>query len=237
MNRSNPDGGADVEDNTYQNAAQGNAYFLNNVPSLLGPDNPSAPDDSYSGGLFELDIAPNTPGGNYFGTATLGLYGGQHRRRCELRQHWKLLHLNRFRDRGNAGARRLRASHNWGLVFWAARRALTKARQISALTLETGATLRSMKNDKREADQTYSAVSRRKRGTGPDSAGQSGDTQGLSRVEEAGPEGVEELLEEGQSMEAEAIGGVQDAPDADVAEVHTRQVPADDVPLEYQQPD
>jgi hypothetical protein len=44
---------------------------------------------------------------------------------------------------------------------------------------------------------------------------------------------VEELLEEGQSFEAEAIGGVQDAPEPDVAEVHTKQFPEDDVPSEY----
>jgi hypothetical protein len=65
------------------------------------------------------------------------------------------------------------------------------------------------------------------------SAGQSGDIQGLSDVAEAGSESVEELLEEGQSFEAEAIGGVEDAPEPDVAEVHTKQVPEDDVPGEY----
>jgi hypothetical protein len=68
---------------------------------------------------------------------------------------------------------------------------------------------------------------------GPGSAGQSGDTQGLSDVAEAGSESVEELVEEGQSFEAEVIGGVEDAPDADVAEVHTKEVPEDDVPSEY----
>jgi hypothetical protein len=87
----------------------------------------------------------------------------------------------------------------------------------------------------REDDQRVrsydSAPARNEGGTG--SAGQSGDTQGLSDVAEAGSESVEELLEEGQSFEAEAIGGVEDAPDADVAEVHTKQVAEDDVPLEY----
>jgi hypothetical protein len=77
----------------------------------------------------------------------------------------------------------------------------------------------------------------RERGTGPDSAGQSGDTQGLSDVAEAGPESVLELVEDGQSFEAEAISGVEEAPDADVSEVHARQVPEDDVPLEYQDGD
>ena len=72
---------------------------------------------------------------------------------------------------------------------------------------------------------------------GPDSGGQSGDTQGLSDVAEAGSESVEELVEEGQAFEAEVISGVENAPDPDVAEVHTRQVPEDDVPLEYQERD
>jgi hypothetical protein len=81
--------------------------------------------------------------------------------------------------------------------------------------------------------RTYTTVSTREKGGGTGSAGQSGDTQGLSDLAEAGPASVEELAEEGQSFEAEAIGGVEDAPDADMAEVHTRQVPEDDVPSEY----
>jgi hypothetical protein len=89
-----------------------------------------------------------------------------------------------------------------------------------------------MKKQEGEGIPTYSSVPARQKGLGPDSAGQSGDTQGLSDVEE-GSESVEELLEEGQSFEAEAIGGVENAPDPDVAEVHTRQVPEDDVPSEY----
>ena len=68
-------------------------------------------------------------------------------------------------------------------------------------------------------------------GTG--SAGQSGDTQGLSDLAQAASESVEELIEEGQSFEAEAISGVEDAPEPDVAEVHTKQVREDDVPSEY----
>jgi hypothetical protein len=55
----------------------------------------------------------------------------------------------------------------------------------------------------------------------------------LSDVAEAGTESVEELVEEGQSFEAEVISGVEDAPDPDLAEVHTKQVPEDDVPSEY----
>lgn len=71
------------------------------------------------------------------------------------------------------------------------------------------------------------------RGLGSEAGGQSGDTTGLSRDEVAGPESVEELVEEGQAFEAGVISGVEDAPDADQGEIRTRQVPEDDVPQEY----
>ena len=94
-----------------------------------------------------------------------------------------------------------------------------------------------MKKQDDEGIQTYSIVSIREKGVGPGSAGQSGDTQGLSDVAEAGTESVEELVEEGQSFEAEVISGVEDAADPDVAEVHTKEVPEDDVPSEYLEKD
>jgi hypothetical protein len=68
---------------------------------------------------------------------------------------------------------------------------------------------------------------------GPDSAGQSGDLQQLSDVADADSESVEELLEEGNSFEAAAVAGVENAKDPDVSEVKTRQVKMDDVPGEY----
>ncbi|MFY9645758.1 MAG: hypothetical protein WAK29_11310 [Terriglobales bacterium] len=68
---------------------------------------------------------------------------------------------------------------------------------------------------------------------GPDSAGQSGDLQGLSDVADADSESVKELVEEGNAFEAEAIDGVENVKDADVSEVRTREVPEDDVPEEY----
>jgi len=94
-----------------------------------------------------------------------------------------------------------------------------------------------MKQQPDAATRTYAIVPAEERANPADSAGQSGDTQGLSDVAEADSESVAELLEEGQSFEAEAIGGVEDAPGADVAEVHTRQVSEDDVPLEYLEAD
>jgi hypothetical protein len=75
------------------------------------------------------------------------------------------------------------------------------------------------------------------RGLGPESAGQSGDVQGLSEIADADSESVEELVEEGQALEAEAISGVEDAPDADTQEVHVHERPEDDVPEEYRNQD
>jgi hypothetical protein len=46
-------------------------------------------------------------------------------------------------------------------------------------------------------------------------------------------ESVRGLVEEGQASEAEAIDAVENAPDPEVAEVTTREVPEDDVPFEY----
>jgi hypothetical protein len=70
-------------------------------------------------------------------------------------------------------------------------------------------------------------------GLGAGTGGQSGDTQGLSDVAETDSESVQELLEEGQSFEAEVVSGVENARDPDESEVVTRQVPEDDVPEEY----
>ncbi len=76
-----------------------------------------------------------------------------------------------------------------------------------------------------------------RRGMGADSGGQSGDTQGLSRQEHSDSESVEELLEEGQYLEAEAVGGVENARDPDEGEVTTSEFPEDDVPEEYRDQD
>jgi hypothetical protein len=66
-----------------------------------------------------------------------------------------------------------------------------------------------------------------------DSAGQSGDLQGLSDDAGADSESVAELIDEGNAFEAGIVQGVEDAPDADVAEVHTHEVLENDVPKEY----
>jgi hypothetical protein len=71
-------------------------------------------------------------------------------------------------------------------------------------------------------------------GLGPRSGEQSGDLQGLSNVEGADSESVDELLQEGNAFEADVVKGVEDAGNADEGEVRTHGVPQDDVPGEYQ---
>lgn len=52
-------------------------------------------------------------------------------------------------------------------------------------------------------------------------AGQSGDLEGLSDIEDADSESVRELAEEGQDYEAEIVEGVERAADRDEKQVRT----------------
>ncbi len=90
-----------------------------------------------------------------------------------------------------------------------------------------------MNKQRATESRTYGIEREYRPGRGPGSGGQSGDTMGLPDTAEADSESVRELAEEGQSFEAGAVEGVEDAPEAEVAEVHTRQVREDDVPAEY----
>lgn len=67
---------------------------------------------------------------------------------------------------------------------------------------------------------------------GPDSAGQSGDLQGLSEIEDEDDESVEELADDDQAFEAEAVEGVEDAADHPERPTHTHEEYGhpDDVP-------
>ena len=58
---------------------------------------------------------------------------------------------------------------------------------------------------------------------GPDSGGQSGDTQGLSPIADEADESVEELADSGQGYEAEAVEGVEDADGHPERPVHTHE--------------
>jgi len=79
---------------------------------------------------------------------------------------------------------------------------------------------------------TYPVVEERPKGTGPTSAGQSGDTQGLSDIAETNSESVTELVEEGQFLEAELVRGMEESSAGEPKELRTRQLPPDSVPLD-----
>jgi outer membrane biosynthesis protein TonB len=100
---------------------------------------------------------------------------------------------------------------------------------------------------KRPVTKKATAAKKRSRGSSPTmnvvesplnssrarAGGQSGDLQGLSNLEGAASESVDELLEEGNSFEAGVVAGVERAGNADEEEVRTHEVPEDDVPGEY----
>lgn len=81
-----------------------------------------------------------------------------------------------------------------------------------------------MKNHEGPGIPTFSEPIKPKRGTGPGSAGQSGDTQGLSDVAEAGSESVEELVEEGQYDEANLIDSMEKDIDGELHPSETAEI-------------
>jgi hypothetical protein len=95
---------------------------------------------------------------------------------------------------------------------------------------------RTIRRPRGHAD-TGELVSYGRRGIGARSGGQSGDTQGINAGPDVDSESVEELLEEGQSYEAEVVEGVENAPGPDEGEVRTHEVDEDDVPEEYRDRD
>src|SRR5207249_1078658 len=54
---------------------------------------------------------------------------------------------------------------------------------------------------------------------------QAGDLQGLSTLERADSQSVDELIEEGSAFEADVVAGVEEAGNADEKEVRTHEVP------------
>jgi hypothetical protein len=100
-------------------------------------------------------------------------------------------------------------------------------------TKVSGKTVGAPKKQVREKSQSVDTVAFTLEGLGARSGQQSGDLQGLSNVQGADSESVDELLEEGNSFEAEVVKGVEEAGDADAAEVRTHEVPQDNVPGKY----
>jgi len=58
---------------------------------------------------------------------------------------------------------------------------------------------------------------------GPDTGGQSGDTQGFSSVADAADESVEELADTGQAYEAGVVDGIENAADHPEQPVYTHE--------------
>ena len=84
--------------------------------------------------------------------------------------------------------------------------------------------------------QSVETINLEPKGLDSKSGGQSGALQGLSDIEGASSESVDELLEEGNAFEAEVVKGVEDAPDADESEVHTHQRPQEeDLPEDFRE--
>jgi hypothetical protein len=97
----------------------------------------------------------------------------------------------------------------------------------------SGKTARAGNNKTRNKSQERGSSAFSRDTSGSRSGEQSGDLQGLSNIESADSESVDELIEEGNAFEAGVVAGVEDAGERGTREVHTREVPEDDVPGEY----
>jgi hypothetical protein len=104
-----------------------------------------------------------------------------------------------------------------------------KKKQLKKKTSSKGSPTHKSKAPARRAQRLESAFGRE---DAPASV-ESGDLEGLSRAERADSESVDELVEEGNAFEAGTVAGVEEADDHDTREVHTHEVPEDDVPDEY----
>ena len=125
----------------------------------------------------------------------------------------------------SATVKRFKATANKAVVKKSAKKKSVRKKAVKKTSLS--------KKPSGRATVIPGMVTPSRQGLGARSGGQSGDLQGLSRYEEANSESVEELIEEGNSLEADAVKGVEDAGDDEEGEVHTHEVPEDDVPGEY----
>src|SRR5713226_7181545 len=112
-----------------------------------------------------------------------------------------------------------------------------KAKSAPKLALKKAPKKKATRKRPRGKADSAELVGYQRKGLGSFTGGQSGDIQGISGRAGIDSESVTELLEEGQTFEAEAVSGVENAADPDVSEVVTHQVPEDDVPEEYQDKD
>jgi hypothetical protein len=118
-----------------------------------------------------------------------------------------------------------------------AKKQLKKAKSAPKPALKKASKKRTTRRPPRGKANSVELVGYKRKGLGSLTGGQSGDIQGISSRSGVNSESVTELLEEGQTFEAEAVSGVENAADPDISEVITHQFPEDDVPEEYQDPD
>jgi hypothetical protein len=114
----------------------------------------------------------------------------------------------------------------------AQKKAAVKTKAVGNKTIGAK-TVSALRKRVREKSQSVDTVAFSPEGPATRSGRQSGDLQGLTSVQGADSESVDELLEEGNAFEADVVTGVEDAGNTDEKEVRTREVPEDDVPGEY----
>ena len=78
---------------------------------------------------------------------------------------------------------------------------------------------RKLRHDETQADEP----GRDLKEASSDSAGQSGDAQGLSQIADADEESLGELAETDQTYEAETVEGIEDAADYPERAIHTHE--------------
>jgi hypothetical protein len=114
----------------------------------------------------------------------------------------------------------------------AQKKASVKTKAVAKKTIGAK-TVSALNRQVREKNQSVDTMAFSPEGPGSRSGRQSGDLQGLSRIEGADSESVGELLEEGNAFEADVVMGVEAAGNADKKEVRTHEVSQDDVRGEY----
>jgi hypothetical protein len=102
--------------------------------------------------------------------------------------------------------------------------------KVGSKRMTSGKTAGALKKQIQGKSQSVDTVASALERLGARAGEQSGDLQGLSNVQGADSESVDE---QGNAFEAEAVKGVEDAGEADEQEVRTHEVPQDDVPGEY----
>ena len=107
------------------------------------------------------------------------------------------------------------------------KKAAKTTKKFKAAKVKKTAKKKAVKRRRPRSRQTPNEAAPMAKGPGSGAAGQAGDIEGLSEVEDMDSESVTELVEEGQDYEAEVASAVENAPDPDEAEI-TAEIHEDD---------